>query len=52
MTRSEKRVTKRQFGGPEILIPTERATKELSFDISVKIVHNAEVKLWPLKVRW
>ena len=42
-----KRVTKCQFGHSEseLLVPTESATKELSFDISFKTVANAKVKL-------
>ena len=48
VTRSDKRVTKCQFGHPELSIPTESAIKELSFDISFKL-HNTKVKLWPLK---
>ena len=43
MTRSDKRVTKCQFDHPELLIPTERAIKELEFDIRFKTVHNAKV---------
>ena len=35
----------------ELLIPSESESKELSFDISFKTVHNAIVKLWPRKVR-
>ena len=31
----------------EILIPTEMALKELYFDVRVKSVDNAKVKLWP-----
>ena len=34
------------------MVPTESAVKELELDISLKLVHNATVKLWPLKVRW
>ena len=52
MTRSDKRVTKCPFGHSELLIPTERAIKELEFKISFKTVHNAKMKLRPLKVRW
>ena len=36
----------------ELLTPTESEIKELSFDTSSKTVHNAKVKLRPLKVRW
>ena len=52
MTRSDKSVTKCQFGHSELLIPGGNAFKELSFDVRFKTVHNAKVKLWPLKVRW
>ena len=52
VTRSEKRVTKCPFGHSEILIPTERAINEVQFHISFNTVHNAKVKLWPLKVMW
>ena len=47
VTRSDKRVTKVSvLGHSELLIPAENATKELSFDISFKTVHNAKLKLW------
>ena len=47
-----KRGTKRQFGHAEWLTPTYSATKELQFDIRFQCVHNAKLKLRPLKVRW
>ena len=40
VTRSDKRVTKWQFGLSEFLTPTKRAIKELSFDISFTTAHN------------
>ena len=52
VTRSDKRVTRCQFGHSELLIPTDSAYKELYIDIGFRTVHNAKVKLWPLKVRW
>ena len=51
MTRSDKRVTKCQFGPSHLRIPTSIATNEHSFNISFKTVHNAKVKLWPPKGR-
>ena len=44
MTRSDKRVTKCRFGHSELLIPRERAIKELYFDLGFETVHNAKVK--------
>ena len=41
VTHSDKRVTKCQCAHSELLIPTECAIKELAFDTSFKIVHNA-----------
>ena len=50
MTHCDNRVTRcRSFS--KLLISTTRATKELSFDISFKTVHNAKAKLWPLNVK-
>ena len=51
VTRSDKRVTRWQFGHPELFHTAQSAIKELSFDASFKTVHKAKVKLWPLNVR-
>ena len=51
-TPSDKRGTKSRFGHSELMVPTERATKELiSFGVRFKTVHKVKVKLWHLKVR-
>ena len=47
-----KRVTRCRFGHPELLIPTESATKGLEVDISFKTLHHGKVKLRSLKLRW
>ena len=43
--RSDRRVAKCQCGQSELLIPTERAVKELYCDLSINTVHDAKVKL-------
>ena len=49
---SDKRVAKCLFGHSEILVPAERAVKELYYDMRFSTVHTAKVKLWLLNVRW